>query len=255
MTVDAATRRARHRRESLFVRAAQVGVVLFILGIWWLLAARQMVSPLLLPTPGDAARALPKLLTDPRTWHHLKITGIEILGAFLVSLVLGIGTGFWLGLSSYRSKLFEPLLVTTYMVPIVLLYPIVLLIFGVGPESKIVFAGIYGFFPIAINTTRAFRSVDSKLIAAAVSMGATTRQQIFHVMVPAAKPLIVSGIRIGAALNLTAVIVGEMLAARAGLGYEIARTANTFSVPKLYGYIIIALAVIAFFNVVVARHE
>lgn len=253
--VDTAMRRGRQASEPLWIHAAQLGVVLAILAAWWWVTKRNMVSPLLLPTPSDAARALPKLLGNPNTWGHLRITGVEILGAFLVSLVLGIGVGFWLGLSAYRTKLFEPLLVTTYMVPIVLLYPIVLLIFGVGPESKIVFAGVYGFFPIAMNTTRAFRSVDTRLIAAAVSMGATTRQQIRHVMLPAAKPLIVSGVRVGAALNLTGVIVGEMLAARSGLGYEIARTANTFSVPRLYGYIVITLAFIALFNMVVARHE
>jgi len=255
MVDETTQKKTRRRLESLGIRAAQLGVVLLILAVWWWLNREKMVSPLLLPAPTAAARALPKLLGDSRTWDNLRITGTEILGAFVISLVMGIGTGFWLGLSSYRTKLFEPVLVTTYMVPIVLLYPIVLLIFGVVPESKIVFAGVYGFFPIAISTTRAIRSVDSRLITAAISMGATTRQQVFQVMLPAAKPLIVSGVRVGAALNLTAVIVGEMLAARAGLGYEIARTANTFSVPKLYGYIAIALTLIALFNVVVARHE
>jgi ABC-type nitrate/sulfonate/bicarbonate transport system permease component len=236
------------------VVGTQLAIVAGVLLIWFVVAARELVSPLLLPKPGDVVVALPTLLADPRTWGHLKITGVEILGAFLFSTITGTLVGFWLGLSRHRTRLLEPFLVSGYMVPIVLLYPIVLLIFGVGPESKVVFAGIYGFFPVALNTMRGFRTVDRALITAAVSLGASTRQRIAHVMIPAAKPMIVAGIRIGAALDLTGVLVGEMLASRAGLGYEIARTAQTFSTAKMYAYIVVALVLIALFNRVIARH-
>lgn len=243
------------RAEGAQIIASQVGLVIAVLILWWWVGEQGLVSPLLLPKPGAALAALPELLADPQTWWHLRLTGLEIAAAFAISTLAGVSIGFWTGTSEYRSRLVEPFLVSAYMVPIVLLYPIVLLVFGVGPSSKIVFAGVYGFFPVALNTMRAFRSVDGKLITAAISMGATAGQRIRHVLLPAARPLIVSGVRVGAALNLTGVIVGEMLASRAGLGYEIARTSQTFSVPKLYAYIFIALVMIILFNRVVARQE
>lgn len=234
------------------VRAA--GTIALLL-LWTWATRPDGVSPLLLPAPAEVLRELPELLSESGTWRHLRLTAFEVVGAFAVSVTSGLALGFWAGRSDYRTQLVEPVLLSAYMVPIVLLYPIVLLIFGIGASSKIVFAGLYGFFPVALNTMKGFRTVDRRLVRAAVSMGSTQRQLIRLVMLPAALPLVMTGVRIAAALNLIGVIVGEMLGARAGLGYEIARTTSTFAIPQLYAYIILSLVVILAFNRLVTGTE
>ena len=248
-------RRRERRLTSLVVALSWAGVVLVILAAWVWASRPGRVSPLLLPSPEAVARELPELLSERATWGHLRTTAGEVVGAFIVSIVTGFAIGFWAGRSDFRTQLIEPVILSGYMIPIVLLYPIVLLIFGIGPASKIVFAGLYGFFPVALNTMKGFRTVDQRLLRAAISMGADERQLIRHVLFPAAKPLILSGIRIAAALNLIGVIVGEMLGARRGLGYEIARTTSTFAIPQLYSYIIVALVLIVAFNRLVTRSD
>lgn len=255
--VERAGSQARRRRtmDRVKVWGVRLGGLAAVLLAWWWAAGPGGVSPLLLPEPRAVAEELPDLLTSAATWRHLRLTGLEVVAAFGISLAAGFGLGFWAGRDEYRTLVVEPLLISAYMIPIVLLYPVALLMFGIGPMSKIVFAGVYGFFPVALNTMKGFRTVDQRLIAAAVSMGATPRQLTWLVRLPAAMPLIMSGVRIAAALNLIGVIVGEMLGARAGLGYEIARTTSTFAIPKLYSYIVLSLVLIVVFNRVVTRTE
>ncbi len=252
---DDADARRDQRRDRQRRIGSQAAAGLLVLAVWVWASRPDQVSPLLLPTPESVARQLPELLSRGRTWGHLGITALEVVAAFCVSIVTGFALGFWSGRSAWRTQLIEPLLLSGYMVPIVLLYPIVLLIFGIGPSSKIAFAGLYGFFPVALNTMKGFRTVDQRLIRAATSMGVGKRQMVSLVLLPAAKPLVLSGIRIAAALNLIGVIVGEMLGSRRGLGYEIARTTSTFSIPQLYAYIVVALVLIVVFNRLVTRSD
>lgn len=240
-------------RKAWRVAGLQAVVVLALLVVWYGLSRAGMVSPIILPKPEAVAAVLPAILASPNTWHHLRLTAWEVIGAFALSLVSGLGLGLWAGRSRYATRLLEPLLVALYTVPIVLLYPICILLFGIGPASKIAFAGLYGFFPIALNAMRGLSSVEEKYITTAVSMGATERQLVWHVLLPAALPLVVAGVRIGAAFNLIGVIAGEMLASAGGLGYEIARTTQTFEIPALYAYVAITLVLIALFNAVVTR--
>ncbi len=114
---------------------------------------------------------------------------------------------------------------------------------------------MYGFFPIAANTLRALRAVDARYVVAAISMGATGRQLNRHVLLPASLPLVMSGIRIGAMLNLIGVLAGEILASSAGLGHQIATSAGLLQTSDLYAYIVIVMVMIAVFNRVISRAE
>jgi ABC-type nitrate/sulfonate/bicarbonate transport system permease component len=239
----------------LGVVGAQAALALALLGLWYLATRARLVSPLLLPRPEDVARKLPMLLGDGATWAHVRLTVMEFLSAFGLSLLAGLGLGFWAGRSPYATRLLEPLLVALYTVPIVLLYPICILVFGIGPASKVAFAAVYGFFPIAFNTMRGLASVNPKYLTAAISLGATELQLVRHVLLPGALPVVVSGIRIGAAFDLIGVIAGEMLGATGGLGYQIVWASQTFNVPDLYAYMLMTLVLAGLVNAVVSRTE
>ena len=98
-----------------------------------------------------------------------------------------------------------------YAVPIVILYPIFTAWFGIGSESKIAFAGVYGFFPVMLSTAAGIRTIDPQFLLAARSMGATLPQQITRVIIPASIPTVLAGLRLGGALTIIGVVVSEML--------------------------------------------
>jgi ABC-type nitrate/sulfonate/bicarbonate transport system permease component len=242
-------------RERVLIVACRLGLGLLVVALWYLASRPGRLSPILLPTPEAVMARIPELLRDSATWEEIRVTVQEILSAFAVSTVTGVLLGVWASRTEHRARVVEPLLVAVYTVPIILIYPVTILLFGIGPVSKIVFAGVYGFFPVAANTLRALQTVDAKYVVAAVSMGATVRQLNRHVLIPASLPLVMSGIRIGAMLNLIGVLAGEILASSAGLGHQIATSAGLLQTSDLYAYIVIVMVLIAALNRVISRAE
>lgn len=241
--------------ERVRVVASRVGLLVVVLAAWAWASAEGRVSPILLAKPDAVARRLTELLSQATTWAALRLTIMEILAAFAISLIAGLALGFIAGRSEYGTRLLEPVLVWFQTVPIVIIYPVCVLIFGLGPASKIVFAAIYGFFPIAFNTMRGLNTVDRRYVTAARSMGADQRQMLRHILLPAALPMVMSGIRLGAALNMIGVLAGEILASTGGLGYQIAAASQTFRIADVYSFIVIALVLTGVFNAVVTRTE
>lgn len=243
---------AGQRARTLAVQSVFVAVVVLL---WWYYSRDGRVSPILLPKVERVWEIFPDIVSQQRTYDALWLTLREIFGAFAVSAGVGLTVGVLAGRTGYGTRLVEPLLVWMQTIPIILLYPVCVLIFGLGVESKIAFAGIYGLFPVALNTARGLDTVDLRYRQAAASMGASRWQLMWRVQLPAARPMIISGLRLGAALNLTGVLAGEILASIGGLGFLISQAAATFQIAQLYAYIIIALVLVLCFNAVVTRAE
>jgi NitT/TauT family transport system permease protein/taurine transport system permease protein len=121
-----------------------------------------------------------------------------------------------------------------YAVPLVIVYPVFTAWVGIGTESKIIFGGIYGFFPMLLATAAGVQTIDGSYLLAARSMGATRAQLIRHIMIPAALPSIISGIRIGSAMTTIGVVVAEMMAATAGIGFLITQNRTMFNTAEVY---------------------
>jgi ABC-type nitrate/sulfonate/bicarbonate transport system permease component len=122
------------------------------------------------------------------------------------------------------------------------------LFFGIGSSSKIAFAALYAFFPIAIQTLKGLRHVDPALIRTAVSLGASRRQLLFKVRLPAAFPVILAGVRLGAVLGLLTVVAGEMLGALAGIGQALSSAVQTFESAEAFAWILLVVALVSFVN-------
>jgi NitT/TauT family transport system permease protein len=123
----------------------------------------------------------------------------------------------------------------------VILYPIFTAWFGIGSQSKIIFAGVYGFFPVMLSTAAGIRTIDAQLLLAARSMGATVPQQITRVIIPASIPTVLTGLRLGGALTIVGVVVSEMLTSAAGIGYLVTRYRTILDSPHVFGAIIMIL--------------
>ena len=119
---------------------------------------------------------------------------------------------------------FEPVLSAIFAIPIVLFFPLFVVIFGIGPPSKIAFGAVYGFFPIALNTIAASRGVDPLFSALGAFPGRDARRSRSATSTcPARSPVIVTGLRIGFFICFASVLGGETLSSAAGVGHEIAQ--------------------------------
>ena len=139
--------------------------------------------------------------------------------------------------------------------PIVILYPIFTAWFGIGSQSKVMFAGIYGFFPVMLSTAAGIRTIDPQFLLAARSMGATVTQQITKVIIPASLPTVFGGLRLGGALAIIGVIVAEMLTASAGIGYLVTLNRTILDSPRVFAGILCILVLSVAYDIIARRLE
>ena len=232
------------------LRALLLGAVV---GSWAWATGPGGVSPLLLPRIDLTLSSLGEFVKDPQLWSDLLLTVTEILFAFVISASAGVLIGFWGSRTALRASVTEPLIAWGYMAPLVLFYPLFIIWFDIGMASKVSYSALSGFFPIAFNSLRGFRAVDPRYVRVAHAFGARPSQIDRMVKTQAALPMVMSGIRIGAAINIITVILAEMLASARGLGYELARASQTLQIPQVFALIIILLVFVALMQMLIQR--
>lgn len=233
------------RLSTLVIWLLRLLLVGIIVGAWAYATGPGGVSPLLLPEINLTIERLQEIVQQGQTWSDLLLTVSEIVAAFAISAVAGVLVGFWGSRTELRATVIEPLIAWGYMAPMVLFYPLFIVWFDIGITSKIAYGAVSGFFPIAFNSLRGFRAVDQRLLRVARAFGASPGQTDRLVKTPAALPMVMSGIRIGAALNVITVILAEMLASSRGLGYELAEASQTLQIPDVFALILLLLVVVA----------
>ena len=172
---------------------------------------------------------------------NLGYTAMELL--FALVLVFGLGGLIGLLLGSIKSlrETLLPIVSSIYAIPLVILYPLLTAWIGIGVESKILFGTLYGIFPMLLATAAGVQTVDKQVLLAARSMGATRSQLIRHVLLPAAVPSVLSGMRLGSAMTAIGVVVAEMMAATAGLGFVITQNRTLFETANVYFGVLLVL--------------
>jgi ABC-type nitrate/sulfonate/bicarbonate transport system permease component len=150
---------------------------------------------------------------------------------------------------------FEPLLAGIYSVPIILFLPLYVLFFGLGPASKIALGTSISFFPIVLSTIAGFGYVDRMYVVAARSMGASNWQLFRHVLLPAALPVILTGLRMGFTVALLSILGSETIASLAGLGHRIVHLAEAMEMSRMFAYIVFVVAIAATLNTIVSTLE
>ena len=220
--------------------AAVRWLILLALLVFWELFPRTGIIPeLFLPS---LSKVVVVLVKDWREYaSELVVTLYEVAFAMLIACGFGILAGALVGGIALLRNLLLPVFSSMYAVPIVILYPIFTAWFGIGSESKIIFAGVYGFFPVMLSTAAGIRTIDPQLLLAARSMGATLPQQITRVIIPASIPTVLTGLRLGGALTIIGVVVSEMLTSAAGIGYLVTRYRTILDSPHVFGAIVMIL--------------
>lgn len=236
---------ARTRLDAGLAYAIQGGALLAVMLVWHVATRARWVSPLILPDLGLLGRTLVALLARPATYHHVAVTAWEFGAAMLFALAAGLAVGVLAGTVRYVGDLLEPVLLALYAVPIVMAFPLCILFFGIGSTSKIAFGGLYAFFPVAIHALKGLRHVDRGLVRAAVAMGAGPWLLLVRVMIPAALPVILTGVRIGAVLGLLSIVAGEMLGSLEGVGQMLARSVEGLAAAEAFAWIVITILMVS----------
>ncbi|GIL39230.1 ABC transporter permease [Roseiterribacter gracilis] len=192
-------------------------VLAAILGVWQMTSLLVGVE-VLTPPLGTFAK-IGRLFADPDFGGHVWETTRAFALALVLSLAIGLLVGLALGADRLAAEVGEPMLTAFYAIPKVTLYPVILLFFGLGFAAKVAFGALHGIIPVALFTMAGVRNVKPGWLRAARAMRLTKLQIARSVLLPAALPELVAGLRVGTALTLLGTLIGEMFASQRGLGY------------------------------------
>jgi NitT/TauT family transport system permease protein len=234
-------------------RLAQAALYIAILVGWEVLPRAGVVPRLFVPSLSESLGAL--ITNRAEYLGSLPTTLGEILAAYVIACGGGIVAGQLVAASTRARRMLLPVIRSAYAVPLVVLYPVMMVWFGLGAPSKIAFAAIYAFIPTMLTAVAGVAALSPALGETARAFGATRLQQMLYIALPASLPSVVAALRFRGALVIVGVIVAEMLGAAEGLGYLITRYRTLLNSPGVYAGIILVLAMTGVHEVLLRRLE
>jgi ABC-type nitrate/sulfonate/bicarbonate transport system permease component len=193
----------------------------------------KLFNAVLMPGPLDVLRTGLDLIKSGELQNDILASMSRVLQGFAIAAVLGVGLGMAVGRSGLLENLIDPMLELLRPIPPLALLPMMVLWFGIGEASKIAFIAYAAFFPIFTTTLEGIKYVDPLLLRAASSLGASQRDLFRFVVLPAAMPGIITGLRLGFGLSFFVIVAAEFIAADSGLGYLINDARTFFLVSQM----------------------
>ena len=228
-----------------------VGSTLALLALWWIATHAGWIKPLFLPKPETIWLAFKQAAAGDLDNHTLLVhfgwSMTRVFSAFVLAVILGIPVGIAMGVSRFARGVFDPPIEFYRPLPPLAYLPLMIIWFGIGEGAKIVLLFLSIFAPVALAARAGVKSVAQEQIQAALSMGASQRQVIQHVIVPGALPEILVGLRIGMGVGWT-----TLVAADAGLGKMVFNASN-FLRTDVVILGILAIGVVAYLFELVMR--
>lgn len=192
-----------------------------LLASWQATASIGLISNTLLPSPLEILYAFKELLGTGELISHLQISGLRAGMGFMVGAGLGLLLGILTGFSSKLERLLDPSLQMLRTIPHLAIAPLFILWFGLGEFSKVLLIASGAFFPVYVNTYLGIRGVDSKLFDVARILEFNQRKLITKLILPAALPHVLLGIRLSLGISWLGLVVAEMMGSSEGVGYMI----------------------------------
>jgi NitT/TauT family transport system permease protein len=223
--------------------------VILVVGLlltWELLSLA--IGDYILASPGATIVRAGELLRSPVFWGHAASTGIAFGLACAIAMTGGILIGLWLGLRRFAGDVADPILGTVYSIPKITLYPIILFVFGLTLSAKVAFAVIHGIFPIAIFTMTALRNTAPVYRRTASMLRLSPAVTLATILIPAALPEILTGVRIGFAVTLLGTLIAELFASTSGIGFALLRAAEIHNVVDILALTLLLFAFAAIVN-------
>jgi NitT/TauT family transport system permease protein len=205
----------------------------------WELASGRIVSRFWVSSPSAIFAVFKRWVLDGSLWMHLEATLIAIGAGYAIGCAAGILVGLSLGFLPRVQRVIAPFLAAVYSIPKIALAPLFVIALGIGIESKIGLVAITVFFLVLFATLDGIRDVDVDLIESLELMGATRREVATKLVVPAAKPWILTGMRIAVRYAMTAAILGELIAANRGIGFLIEYNSGQFNASGVFAAVLL----------------
>jgi ABC-type nitrate/sulfonate/bicarbonate transport system permease component len=224
------------RRRTLALRIAAVAAFF----VFWsvlsgVVVLLKLFNPIFLPGPWLVIGAVVELAAKGQLWIHLAATLERVAIGFGIGATLGVALGLAAGHLAAVRNVVEPLVEMLRPIPPLAMLPMFIVWVGIGEASKIGFITYATFFPIFLTTVTGVRQIDPILLRAARSLGARGLPLFTRVILPAALPDILTGLRLGVALAFFVIVISEFIGAEHGLGYLINDGRNFFLVPQMLG--------------------
>ena len=219
-----------------------ISVALF-LATWEMVGGvLQLVNPMFMSAPSLIWKAGVQLFASGEIWNDLRVSGIEFFWGYILSVVVAVPFGIAVGWYKRMSYIFDPFINAMNATPRVALLPLVIIWLGIGILSKVGIIFLGAVFPILINTRDGVKTTPLNLLTAARSFGASEWMIFKTVVLPSTIPFILSGLRLGLGRAIVGVMVGELYAATAGIGFMITVAGATFQTDKVFvGVLVFAL--------------
>ncbi|MBI4495802.1 MAG: ABC transporter permease [Deltaproteobacteria bacterium] len=192
---------------------------LLVLAVWFWTSLS--VPPMIFPTPAMVGEAAVRIVAEGTLPYHIAVSLGRILAGFAIGCLLGIPLGLLMGSYEPVRYALEPYTEFFRFIPGIAMSVLAIVWFGVGETSKVFLTFFSTVFTVIINADAAVRGVERNRLRAALSLGATSSQVFFHVVLPSCMPMILTGMRIGMGFAFATIISAELLAAEAGIGFMI----------------------------------
>jgi NitT/TauT family transport system permease protein len=225
----AAERRWRRQWQIIGIRFASLAVVL---AVWQVFGGR--VDQILFTTPSKVFVAGYDMIVSGELWTYLWPSLIVLGIGLSLAAIFGIAIGLLLARFWFLDVALGVYITFLYSIPSVALVPLIVLWAGFAMTAKVIILFLFAFFPMAINTYQGVKAVDPKLIEVGRAFRATEWQLWSNIVIPAALPFIVTGLRLAVGRGLIGMVLADLYTAISGIGYLIVRTASTYQVDKMF---------------------
>lgn len=236
---------AKQVRRQRTVTAARILVLLLFLAIWEWSAQMGLINDFIFSSPSRMTACLMEMIRDGSIFYHTGITVLETMVSFILVTILGIGGAILLWSGKTFSEILDPYLVMLNSLPKSALAPILIVWLGANVRTIIVAAVSVAVFGSVLTLHNGFSNMDPDQVKLIYSLGGTRKDVMIKVLLPGSVPMIVSNMKVNVGLCLVGVIIGEFLAARAGLGYLIIYGSQVFKLDLVLLSIVILCALSA----------
>jgi NitT/TauT family transport system permease protein len=213
-----------------------IGLFVGFIALWQLAVSVFGIREYLLPSPYSVWQAM---LSDEIPWlSHAWITGVEILGAFVLAGVAGVVLGMAIAWSPGISRALTPFLVFVNTLPKVAIAPLFLMWLGYGILPNMLIGALIGFFPVVINTAVGLTQIDQDMVDLGRVFSAPKWKVFMKIRIPNAYPYILSALKVTATSAVVGAVVGEFVASQKGLGYVIITTQSSMNTPAAFAALV-----------------
>lgn len=255
---EPATRQYRYLEPSTFWSIRQgfpkrlsfilvITALLVPLLIWLIVSSLNLVPPIFLPSPGAVIAAGYKMFTEDNLIADVIASSMRVLAGFVVAAIIGVPMGLAMGTFYSMESLFAPIVGTVRYMPVTAFVPLIVIWLGLGEPSKVLIIMLGVVLYNAIMIADAVKFIPSEMINVAYTMGATRRDVVFKVIIPAAFPSVLDTLRVNISGAWNFLVIAELVASQNGLGFKIIQAQRFLQTEK----VLFCIALIGFIGLVI----